>query len=159
MAETQRLQYEADRAVARAKRRGELVSQPCEVCGNPRSVAHHRWGYAEPLRVAWLCQSHHATEHARMREEATQRRRDARLIGDLAGAWVVAEAALPESPDPATSWKLRLIWHPLADEPEKYAYEARYERHLYEWDDKPTTYVGRGGTPTAALLALVEAAR
>lgn len=61
MTPEQRVAYAA---VARARRRGELQAQPCEVCGAPRGHAHHRWGYSEPLRVAWLCASHHQMEHA-----------------------------------------------------------------------------------------------
>jgi hypothetical protein len=46
-------------AVAKAIRRGDLVRQPCEVCGNPDAQAHHE-DYSQPLRVRWLCRLHHA---------------------------------------------------------------------------------------------------
>jgi hypothetical protein len=53
-------------AVGRALRNKVLVRQPCEVCGDKFSHAHHRWGYAEPLRVVWLCATHHVLEHQQM---------------------------------------------------------------------------------------------
>lgn len=57
----------AYREVINAKRKGLLVPQPCEVCGSEPTDAHHRWGYAEPLRVMWLCPRHHIDDHAEMR--------------------------------------------------------------------------------------------
>lgn len=43
---------------------GRLVRKPCEVCGSPRSQAHHP-DYSKPLDVIWLCAPHHAAEHAK----------------------------------------------------------------------------------------------
>lgn len=43
-------------------KRGKLVKQPCKVCGDIKSFAHHYLGY-EPehwLDVEWLCRKHHA---------------------------------------------------------------------------------------------------
>ena len=37
---------------------GEVVRQPCEVCGDPNSEAHHD-DYSKPLEVRWLCNPHH----------------------------------------------------------------------------------------------------
>jgi hypothetical protein len=48
--------------VKKALSRGDLVRKPCEVCGNPKSDAHHS-NYDEPLRVDWLCRLHHAARH------------------------------------------------------------------------------------------------
>ena len=45
-----------------ARRRGELIREPCEVCGDVKVHAHHD-DYAEPLKVRWLCNSHHAEWH------------------------------------------------------------------------------------------------
>jgi hypothetical protein len=61
----------ARRAMAQAIKRGVLVRQPCEVCGDPKSQGHH-WSYAREhwLDVKWLCRKHHAAEHARLRREA-----------------------------------------------------------------------------------------
>lgn len=53
----------ARRAVSLAIRRGDLVRQPCEVCGNPRVDGHHD-DYSQPLKVRWLCRSHHQLHHA-----------------------------------------------------------------------------------------------
>lgn len=53
-----------------AKRRGEIVKTPCEVCGDPKSEAHHP-DYSRPLYVIWLCKPHHqrADEYRRMGEK------------------------------------------------------------------------------------------
>jgi hypothetical protein len=45
-----------------AKENGSLVPQPCEVCGNQNSEAHHA-DYDKPLEVRWLCQEHHQRLH------------------------------------------------------------------------------------------------
>lgn len=42
--------------------RGTLARQPCEICGNPATDAHHH-DYSEPLNVRWLCRQHHKEEH------------------------------------------------------------------------------------------------
>lgn len=46
-------------AVRNAVRRGDLNRKPCEVCGNPKSQAHHE-DYSRPLDVIWLCGPHHS---------------------------------------------------------------------------------------------------
>ena len=51
--------------------KGELIPQPCEVCqsfelakdGRRKVVAHHD-DYNEPLKVWWLCYSHHFEWHS-----------------------------------------------------------------------------------------------
>lgn len=48
--------------VDRAIRRGQLIRNPCEVCGNPKAQAHHD-DYNKPLDVRWLCTTHHAQWH------------------------------------------------------------------------------------------------
>ncbi len=48
--------------VTKALANGTLKSQPCEVCGNEKAVAHHD-DYNAPLDVRWLCRSHHAEWH------------------------------------------------------------------------------------------------
>lgn len=53
---------EARRAVTAAIKRGDLVRQPCEVCGEPKTHAHHE-DYLRPLDVRWLCPRHHGEEH------------------------------------------------------------------------------------------------
>jgi hypothetical protein len=46
-------------------RAGRMERQPCEVCGNPRTDAHHD-DYARPLDVRWLCRVHHREIHQRV---------------------------------------------------------------------------------------------
>lgn len=57
-------------ALARAaRRRGDLVPEPCEVCGSLHVEGHHP-EYAAPLALRWLCPTHHRQEHIRIRREA-----------------------------------------------------------------------------------------
>ena len=51
------------------KKAGNLHQEPCEICGNEKSVAHHD-DYNKPLNVRWLCQSHHKQWHAKHGEGA-----------------------------------------------------------------------------------------
>jgi hypothetical protein len=55
-------------AVGNALRDGKLFRQPCEVCGNPTTEAHHE-DYSQPLVVRWLCNTHHRQRHAEMRQK------------------------------------------------------------------------------------------
>ena len=48
----------AHAAVSQAK----LVPQPCEICGYPKTEAHHS-DYTKPLEVNWLCVPHHNAWH------------------------------------------------------------------------------------------------
>jgi len=41
-----------------AVKAGELIRQPCEVCGDSKSEGHHK-DYTKPLEVEWLCRKHH----------------------------------------------------------------------------------------------------
>jgi hypothetical protein len=47
------------------KRRGILVQQPCEACGETDSQMHHP-DYAKPLAVRWLCEPCHLELHREM---------------------------------------------------------------------------------------------
>jgi hypothetical protein len=48
----------ARKAVLSAVRSGQLIPQPCEVCGDLPSEAHHP-DYRKKLIVRWLCLVHH----------------------------------------------------------------------------------------------------
>ena len=48
--------------VRRAMHLGRLVRQPCEVCSNPKVIAHHN-DYTQPLQVRWLCRTCHGQWH------------------------------------------------------------------------------------------------
>lgn len=45
-----------------AIQRGTVKRMPCDVCGNPKSQAHHD-DYDKPLEVIWLCALHHNEHH------------------------------------------------------------------------------------------------
>jgi hypothetical protein len=53
-------------AVGAALKRGDLVRQPCEVCGDPEVHGHHP-DYDKPLDVLWLCPFHHFAWQRRAR--------------------------------------------------------------------------------------------
>jgi len=57
----ERLKDAARNEVCYAIRKGNLIRQPCQICGNPKTEAHHAWGYAEEhrLHVIFLCGVHH----------------------------------------------------------------------------------------------------
>ena len=58
------IQRKAVYTVNNAIRDGRLIRQPCEVCGNLKSEAHHV-SYEEKdwLGVIWLCRLHHYEIH------------------------------------------------------------------------------------------------
>ena len=56
--------YKAHNIVNNSIRDKKLFAEPCETCGNKRSVAHHD-DYSKPLNVRWLCQAHHKEWHAK----------------------------------------------------------------------------------------------
>lgn len=49
--------------------RGDLLRQPCEVCGAEQVEAHHD-DYSRPLEVRWLCPVHHREHHQCERDAA-----------------------------------------------------------------------------------------
>lgn len=54
--------YKAHLGVSNALKCGRVVRQPCELCGEVKSVAHHG-DYSRPLAVVWLCYVCHAAVH------------------------------------------------------------------------------------------------
>lgn len=46
-------------ALQRAVKKGLVIPQPCEVCGE-KAEAHHP-DYSKPLEVVWLCHLHHTS--------------------------------------------------------------------------------------------------
>ena len=43
-------------------KKGIIKRQPCSICSNAKSKAHHP-DYTKPLEIVWLCQKHHTREH------------------------------------------------------------------------------------------------
>lgn len=64
----QKLRITARNEVRKARARGDLVRQPCEVCGDISTHAHHE-DYQRPLDVRWLCRPHHADRHKATMED------------------------------------------------------------------------------------------
>ena len=58
--------YAAHCAVKSALRAGKIKKEPCMVCGNRNSQAHHG-DYTKPLDVIWLCPQHHSEVHTNER--------------------------------------------------------------------------------------------
>lgn len=54
--------YKCHGKVAFAIKTGILIRQPCEICKDNHSVAHHD-DYDKPLEVRWLCDYHHKQWH------------------------------------------------------------------------------------------------
>lgn len=54
--------HSAHLAMRKAIRRGELIPQPCAVCGMEKVEGHHH-DYKFPLQVEWLCKKHHLKAH------------------------------------------------------------------------------------------------
>ncbi len=53
----------ARKAVELARQRGELVPQPCQICGSHTQIEAHHSDYTRPLDVTWLCRPHHRELH------------------------------------------------------------------------------------------------
>lgn len=63
-----RFKYHARQMVRQAIRYGELVRQPCEVCGAENNVEAHHDDYRKPLEVIWLCIKHHDARHEKLKK-------------------------------------------------------------------------------------------
>ena len=57
----------AHQAVQTAVRNGKLIKQPCEVCGSIKGIHAHHDNYEKPLKVNWLCHTHHMDRHAMLK--------------------------------------------------------------------------------------------
>lgn len=54
--------YNAEKILLRARQKGEIIQQPCIICGNIKSQAHHE-NYNKPLDIIWLCRKCHIALH------------------------------------------------------------------------------------------------
>jgi hypothetical protein len=54
--------YRATNMVNNAIRSKKLFQEPCVICGDSNTHAHHD-DYLKPLNVRWLCPSHHRQWH------------------------------------------------------------------------------------------------
>lgn len=50
------------RMVGEALKNGIIKQQPCIICGDKKSLAHHE-DYDKPIEVDWLCFLHHQQLH------------------------------------------------------------------------------------------------
>lgn len=56
----------ANRKLNYAVKKGYIIKQPCLVCGDNQSIAHHD-DYSKPLEVLWLCELHHKLRHRELK--------------------------------------------------------------------------------------------
>ena len=65
-----RAKKNANMTIERLVNKGLLLKKPCEVCGNPKSEAHHYLGYDKIhwLDIKWLCHKHHYQDHSQMKK-------------------------------------------------------------------------------------------
>lgn len=64
-----RLKHLARCAVRNAIVTGTLSALPCQRCGITTKVHAHHDDYSKPLKVTWLCPTHHAQRHRELKEE------------------------------------------------------------------------------------------
>jgi len=57
----------AHNLVAKAIASGELIAEPCCVCGE-KAQAHHE-DHTKPLEVIWYCVTHHSAHHVGVRKQ------------------------------------------------------------------------------------------
>lgn len=58
----------AHNIVAKAIAKGVLVREPCIICGDPNTEAHHPDGrYDQPLNIEFRCRTHHRAVHRKAR--------------------------------------------------------------------------------------------
>lgn len=62
--EEARKRHNARRVTQKAILRGELIKQPCFICGvGGDDVEVHHPSYSAPLAISWLCKQHHLELH------------------------------------------------------------------------------------------------
>ena len=57
------MQTRAANTVLYALKVGDLIKEPCIVCGTRRDIQAHHDDYSVPLKVKWLCRAHHIEHH------------------------------------------------------------------------------------------------
>ena len=62
---THRGKNRARHAIAIGIKNGKIIRQPCEVCGDIKSQAHHT-DYRKYYDVKWLCFKHHREAHRQL---------------------------------------------------------------------------------------------
>ena len=50
-----------------AKKKKNIIQQPCERCGLEKNICGHHEDYGKPLDVNWLCKSCHAIRHQELK--------------------------------------------------------------------------------------------
>ncbi|RWA73414.1 MAG: hypothetical protein EOQ28_14825 [Mesorhizobium sp.] len=58
----------AHNLVAQAIKKGQIILQPCQECGEQRVDCHHP-DPSDPLRIEFLCRLHHRRLHSRLRKQ------------------------------------------------------------------------------------------
>lgn len=96
----------ARNATTLAIRKGVLVRQPCETCGEEPTEAHHD-DYTKPLEVRWLCHEHHWAHHREHGFASTGTRRKKPGRPRLGNAAHVHVLSVKVSADERRIWSAR----------------------------------------------------
>ena len=64
--------YRAHYLLSNAVRDGRIKREPCGICGEIKSHAHHD-DYMKPLSVRWLCALHHHRFHAEEKSKGLEK--------------------------------------------------------------------------------------
>lgn len=100
---TNQYRTKARLAVFRAIKSGKLVRKPCTLCGGKLSQAHHS-DYSKPLKVIFLCRSHHRRLHEEIKVNKNRSHSSAlRRLSEK-------DSALPTNPNTNKWMKTKKKW-------------------------------------------------
>lgn len=60
---------------------GKIERRPCEICGNPKTDAHHD-DYNKPLDIRWLCRKCHADWHSKNEPVRAKNEKECAMCGN-----------------------------------------------------------------------------
>jgi DNA-binding XRE family transcriptional regulator len=133
---TSAIKNAAYREMRQAFKLGQLVRQPCEMCGINYGVDAHHDDYGKALDVRFLCRFHHQYVHSLRREKhldpprskrATQKARtllmDARIAAGLTQEALAAKAGVPQ--ETISSIELGRSKQPVVDTAQRLAKALR----------------------------------
>lgn len=63
-----------------AIKKNKIIRQPCAICGNTNSEAHHN-DHSKPYEITWLCNEH----HPKRKEFISEERKEEYVVSDTRG--------------------------------------------------------------------------